>query len=454
MNIRELSNNEEIITYLSSNQCEYVKVGIADTDGVLRGKYMNVQKFIKSLVDGFGFCDVIFGWDSADDIYTGWNTGYSDAKVRIVPTSGRMSPFEPNTPFFLCELEAAEMCPRGTLKRVLSRYAEKGLTAKTSLEYEFFLFKESPQTIRDKNYQNLIPFTPGMFGYSILRSTVESDLYQEILSMCSMMDFELEGLHTETGPGVIEAAISYDEALKSADKAILFKTFLKVLAQKNNLLANFMAKWSENYPGQSGHIHCSLWNNSEPLFKSNTKEEFSEDLLFFIGGLQKYMKEFCVMLAPTINSYQRFIPGAWAPNSLTWGIENRTTGFRVIPGNPESQRIENRLPGADSNPYLALAATLGAGLLGIEEKIKPSLPIKGSAYREKLDQQSLTPQNLKEAISLFKSSEAAQKLFGNIFVNHYSANREWEYKQFKKSKKPFRKEQISNWELNRYFEII
>ena len=220
-----------------------------------------------------------------------------------------------------------------------------------------------------------------MFGYSVLRSSVHSDLYHQLLDMCMSMDMSLEGLHTETGPGVVEAAIVVDEALASADKASLFKTFTKVIAQRNNLMANFMAKWSELYPGQSGHIHISLLDlDEQPVFASKEVNDIPDQMLFFIGGLQKYMRELSVMYAPTVNSYNRLCPGAWAPINMTWGLENRTTAFRAIQGGPSNQRIENRLGGADANPYLALAATLGAGLLGIEEKINPNKPIKGGAY--------------------------------------------------------------------------
>ena len=176
------------------------------------------------------------------------------------------------------------------------------------------------------------------------------------------MDMPLEGLHTETGPGVLEAAIMVDESLNAADKATLFKTFSKVLFQKNDLVANFMAKWSENYPGQSGHIHLSLQDlDGQSLFGSKDGK-LPKTLQYFVGGLQTYMREFSVMYAPTVNSYKRLCPGAWAPINMTWGTENRTTAFRVITGDSNSQRVENRLSGADNNPYLALAATLGAGI--------------------------------------------------------------------------------------------
>ena len=170
-----------------------------------------------------------------------------------------------------------------------------------------------------------------MFGYSILRNSVHSNFYHEILDMCSSMNMSLEGLHEETGPGVLEAAILVDECLESADKAVLFKTFMKVLAQRRDLMATFMAKWSENYPGQSGHIHCSLIDlQQKPMFSKNNTDGMSQVMLYFLGGLQEYMREFTVLLAPTVNSYKRLCPGAWAPINMTWGKENRTTGFRAV----------------------------------------------------------------------------------------------------------------------------
>ena len=329
-----------------------------------------------------------------------------------------------------------------------------GLKAKSAFEYEFFLFDETPKSIRDKDFKNLENFTPGMFGYSILRSSVHSELYQEILSMCLSMDMHLEGLHTETGPGVIEAAITVDDALLSADKAILFKTFMKVLAQRNNLMANFMAKWSESYPGQSGHIHASLqYLNGESAF-TGSQGEITETMTYFLGGLQRYMREFSSLIAPTVNSYKRLCPGAWAPINMTWGEENRTTGLRLIRGGPSSQRIENRLPGADSNPYLALAATLGAGCLGIEQKIQPTEETIGTAYSLKVPKELEVPRNLEESSELFRMSESARSLFGDAFVNHFSNTRKWEHDQFLKNSSAMKTDKISQWELARYFEII
>ena len=456
MELREINTPEDLKETLTQLGTQYVKVAVTDIDGVLRGKYIHVDKFLKASNEGFGFCDVIFGWDSEDELYefntadssdlfTGWHTGFPDLKAKIVLDSGRNVPFEENTPFFLSELESADVCPRGILKKILSRLEGHGLKAKSAFEYEFFLFNETPESIRDKDFKNLDNFTPGMFGYSILRSSVHSDL---------SMDMHLEGLHTETGPGVIEAAIAVDDALLSADKAILFKTFMKVLAQRNNLMANFMAKWSEKYPGQSGHIHASLQHlNGESAF-TGSQGEISETMTYFLGGLQRYMREFSSLIAPTVNSYKRLCPGAWAPINMTWGEENRTTGLRVIKGGPSSQRIENRLPGADSNPYLALAATLGAGCLGIEQKILPTEETIGTAYSLKVPKELEVPRNLKESSELFKKSESARSLFGDAFVNHFSNTRKWEHDQFLKNSSSMKTDKISQWELARYFEII
>ena len=464
MNIRKLKSANDVKKYLKASKTNYVKVAVTDIDGILRGKYMHIDKFIKSTEKGFGFCDVIFGWDSNDELYdtkgipekqlfTGWHSGFPDVNTSIIPGSARDLPFEENTPLFLAELTDAEVCPRGLLKKVLNLMEKDKIFSRSAFEYEFFLFSENSHSIREKEFKKLNNFTPGMFGYSVLRNSVESDLYNELLQFCISMDMPLEGLHTETGPGVLEAAILVDESLNSADKATLFKTFSKVMFQKKGLIANFMAKWSANYPGQSGHIHLSLQDEKGKSIFASSKDELPKSLLYFIGGLQTYMREFSVMIAPTVNSYKRLCPGAWAPINMTWGIENRTCAFRVIKGDSNSQRIENRLPGADSNPYLALAATLGAGYLGIKEKIEPTEAIKGGAYDINVEKKYQVPENLGEAAKLFKNSDAAKKIFGNMFVNHFANTRFWEHQEYLKSRTLF-DSSISNWELERYFEII
>jgi glutamine synthetase len=452
--VRSAADAREIV---EQRQLNHVKVGVFDVDGVMRGKYMSRDKFFYALDTGFGFCDVVLGWDSNDQLYenpgvdyTGWHTGYPDAPVRILPETCRELPYEAGMLLFLAEFagEAEAICPRGLLRRVVARAEGLGLHSRAAFEYEFFLFNETPHSIRDKGYRNLQPATPGFFGYSTLRNSVHAEWYQELLGLCEEMDFPLEGLHTETGPGVLEAAITVDDALRAADKAALFKTFVKVWAQRNDMLATFMARWSSDYPGQSGHIHMSLYDEQgvSRFFDEGASQGMSETQRHFVAGQQRLMPELLVMLAQTVNSYSRLVPGFWAPTDATWGVENRTTALRVVPGGARSQRVEHRLASADANPYIALAAALGSGLYGIENKLEPAPRVEGNAYEQQHPLDQALPGSLVEAGRRLRGSTVARDLFGDAFVDHFVTTREWEQREFDKH--------ITDWELQRYFEII
>lgn len=456
MNPRDVKTIQDARNIVEQRGLSHVKVGLFDNDGVMRGKYMSREKFFSSLEKGFAFCDVVLGWDVKDQLYdnvdyTGWHTGYPDAPVRILPDSCRDIPFEDGMLLFLAEFadRAESICPRATLRRVVEKARDMGFVPYSALEYEFFLFEETPHSIREKGFRDLRPLSPGWFGYSMIRNSVHAELYHQMIELSEGMDFPLEGIHTETGPGVIEAAIAVDRSLPSADKAALFKTFVKVLAQRNGLMATFMAKWSADYPGQSGHIHISLrerdgdrsafYDPDQPWNMSRTQRQF-------IAGQQRLMPEFLSMLAPTVNAYTRLIPGFWAPTDATWGVENRTAALRVIPGTDRSQRVEYRLGSADANPYLALAAALGAGLYGIEQGWEPEPMIEGNAYDRQHPDHLALPATLWESAQRLKASEAARRLFGDAFVEHFAASREWEEREYRRH--------VSDWELERYFEII
>ena len=224
---------------------------------------------------------------------------------------------------------------------------------------------------------------------------------------------------------------------------------MKVLAQRNSMMATFMAKWSPNYPGQSGHIHVSLRQKDggkSAFYDPSNTHSMSQIQRNFLAGQQKLMPEFLAMFSPTVNSYTRLIPGFWAPTDATWGVENRTTALRVIPGNDKSQRIEYRLGSADANPFLALAAALGSGLYGIEHEMEPDIEIKGNSYEQHHKEEQALPRTLWDAAQRLKASPAAHALFGQEFVDHFSATREWEEREFRRH--------ITDWELDRYFEII
>ncbi|HXZ09227.1 MAG TPA: glutamine synthetase [Paraburkholderia sp.] len=457
---RAIKTVEDAIALVEASRLSHIKVGVSDIDGVLRGKYLRKDKFLCALRAGFAFCNVVLGWDSNDQMYdnaryTGWHTAYPDALVRIVPESCRRLPLEQSNGedmlFFLAEFadDAAAICPRGVLQRILKRAGDMGFEALAALEYEFFMFEETPHSVRDKHYRDLKNWTPGNFGYSVLRSTVEGDFYRQLIEMCEQMDMPIEGLHTETGPGVLEAALAVDGAADMADKAILFKTFTKALAQKNGLMATFMAKWSHDHPGQSGHIHVSLRDarTGQSVFYDESRPyNMSARQASFMAGVQRYLPEFMSMFAQTVNSYSRLVPGYWAPLDATWGVENRTTALRLIPGSDKSQRVEVRIGSADANPYIALAATLGAGLYGIEQGLEPSPIVQGNAYTQEFPARLKLPCTLWDAAQRLRDSEAARTLFGEAFVEHFAATREWEERQFRRH--------VTDWELARYFEII
>ena len=452
-NIKTIEDSKKLI---QARKIDYVKVGIFDIDGIFRGKYMQVEKFLSALENGFEFCDVVLGWDSNDKLYesdvtiTGWHTGYSDAPVRIVPESCRELPLEKNTLLFVGEFKgkAEQVCPRGLLKRMVKKAAGMGFAAKMACEFEFFIFNETADTIREKGYQNLKSISPGFFGYSMLRNSEFHEFYEEMLELCKTMDFPLEGLHTETGAGVLEAAICYDDILTAADQGALFKTYIKVLAKKWNWMATFMAKWSLDWPGQSGHLHLSLQDlDGNPVFHTpDNQHNMSDTMRYFIGGQQALMPELLSMVSPSINAFSRLIPGFWAPTDASWGIDNRTCALRAIPGSKKSQRVEYRVTAADINPYIAGAAALGSGLWGIENKIEPDAPIKGNAYDKIFPEERKFPGTLEEAAQRLKNSETARQLFGDGFVDHYAATRIHESNEFKRH--------ITDWELKRYFEII
>jgi len=452
---------EQKLKDLEAEGVDKIKIALTDIDGVLRGKYISLKKFKSVVKSTGGFCDCVLGWDCEDQLYdnatyTGWHTAFPDALFKIDLSTERRLPEEADVPFFLGEFvhqneELHPICPRSLLHRVLNRAESMGFGARYSFEYEFFVFKETPHSVREKNYQNLTPLSPGMFGYSVLRNVWLSELFNEFIDYFKKLDIDIEGLHCETGPGVWEAAIEHDIGIVPADKANLFKTLSKTFFQKREMIATFMAKWSMDYPGQSGHMHQSLYdlNTGISVFHDETQTHgMSELMRYYIAGVVKYLKSFLVMSAPTINSYTRLTKGAWAPTSATWGVDNRTTALRAIPGGAGSQRMEFRVGAADGNPYLVAAAVIGAGLKGIEEQLTLGDPITGNAYeiQEGLEEELQFPTNLRDATRFFDQSEAARDLFGDEFVDHYVSSRDWEVREYEKF--------VTSWQLQRYFEII
>lgn len=449
---------EEILQYVKEHPGQKVKVAIVDIDGVLRGKLMHRDKFLSIVNDHFGFCDVVFGWDSADVAYdnvklTGWHTGYPDAKARVALESFRKIPWEEDIPFFLADFsnpdgEDLSACPRSLLKQIRQQAIDMGYQAKFSQEFEWFNFQDTPENLDYKSFKEFFPLTPGMFGYSILRSSYKGYFFHSLFDKLCQFDIPIEGLHTETGPGVYEAAILYDDILVSADRAALFKTATKEIGYLHGVVASFMAKFRQDLPGCSGHVHQSLWDSKGKtnLFHDDKDElAMSQLMRHYVAGQLHCLPHILPMYAPTINSYKRLVEGAWAPTTLTWGRDNRTTALRVLTGGAKSARLETRVPGSDVNPYLAMSACLASGLYGIKHKLALKQPMTvGNGYADLSN--GILPRNLSEATEAMRGSKVARQLFGNDFVEHFVATREWEWREYSKA--------ISDWEYKRYFEII
>jgi glutamine synthetase len=448
-----------IITRLREGKSSKVKVAIVDVDGIMRGKYMHRDKFISAIENGFGFCSVVFGWDMADSAYdndialTGWHTGYGDLEATIDLNTFRNIPWEEDTPFFLADFSGGdkppiEICPRSLLKQTISEAKALGFAPMFSQEFEWFNFRETASTIHEKDFQNLQPLTPGMFGYSLLRIAENSDFFQDLFDLMEGFGVPLEGLHTETGPGVTEAAIQFSDILESADRAALFKAAVKEIAGKHGIIASFMAKQTSRLPGCSGHIHQSLWDvgkKTNLFYDAKSKDGMSDVMKSFLAGQLYCLPDILPLMAPTINSYKRLVEGAWAPTTLTWGHDNRTTALRILTTGKKSTRIEHRVVGSDVNPYLAMTACLASGLYGIKHKLKLEVPpTKGNGYKDLKN--GVLPPNLLAASNKMKSSKIAQELFGSAFVDHFAKTREWEWKRFSA--------EVTDWETKRYFEII
>lgn len=450
---------QAILEEIRKSDQRKVKVAIVDMDGILRGKYLNKEKFLSAAEgSGFGFCNVVFGWDSSDVCYdnvdyTGWHSGYPDALAKIDLSTFRKVPWDNQVPFFLGEFEDGNgkplgICPRQLLKKTVARAERAGFQAFSGMEFEWFNFRETPQSLAEKKYTSPEPLTPGMFGYSVLRLNENQPYFNALMDELGAFGIPIEGLHTETGPGVFEAAILFSNALECADRAVLFKSGAKEIGRRFGIMPSFMAKWNQKLPGCSGHTHLSLWDSSGKknlFYDEKDPMKMSSVFKSYVAGLLKCLPEILPFFAPTVNSYKRLVDGYWAPTKPTWGVDNRTVALRVIPGSSKSTRLEVRVPGSDVNPYLAVSAALAAGLHGVEKNLPlTDAPVKGSAYVD--SPVPRLPRNLYDATMKLSESKIAREILGEEFVEHFVKTRIWEWRQFQDS--------VTDWELQRYFEIV
>ncbi|KAI0256654.1 glutamine synthetase/guanido kinase [Lactifluus subvellereus] len=458
-----------------------VKVAGFDVDGVLRGKVMSKEKFLSAASsDGFGFCSVIFGWDLHDTVYSkellisNSANGYRDLTATIDLSTLRRIPWESNVPFFLVSFLDPEtkspisVCPRGVLKGVMEKAEQRGWECLAGVEFEYFNFKETPHSLAEKKFHDLQPLTPGMHGYSLLRTQLNNDYFNDIFTYADAFEIPLEGHHTETGPGVFETALAYTTALRMADNALLFKYLVKSLGMKYGITPSFMAKPWGNLPGCSGHIHVSLRDrNGNNAFAVKPEElqggregaaydelkYISQTAEYFLSGVLDGLTDVMPTLVPTINGYKRLVGGEafWAPNAVTYGYDSRIASVRVIsPPSvpPAATRFEIRVTGADVNPFFALSAIFGLGMRGIEKKlVLPVPPVSHfSLDDKKAGKIPMLPQSLEAATErMVRPGSIAREVFGDEFVDHFGGTREHEIKLWN--------ETVTAWEVERYLEL-
>ncbi|KAF2130873.1 glutamine synthetase [Dothidotthia symphoricarpi CBS 119687] len=464
-----------------------VKVAGVDVDGLLRGKLMAKKKFLSVAKAGFGFCSVIFGWDMHDQTYfrelgiSNKENGYRDLIAVPDLSSFRRIPWENDVPFFLISFhdpdtnETLSACPRSLLRRTVDKLAEKGYGAMAGAEYEFYQFR-APQNhdgterntsstaafLRDNAVTSLPSLTEGMFGYSITRPVHNQDYYYGIFDACLKFNCGIEGWHTESGPGVFEAALEFGEIAQMADKASLFKLVVKSLGSKHGITPCFMAKPRQGLPGNSGHMHVSIVDkDSTNLFAraEEDKDAAYPDIRFlsdmgrhFLAGLIDGLPDIMPILAPNVNSYKRLVENFWAPVTVSWGLEHRAASIRLIApptASAKATRFEVRVPGADTNPHFVLAAILALGWRGVEKKMEIAIPPlgKGEDVGGTADKGQRLAKSLKEATERFMRKESvAREVFGDEFVDHFGGTREHEVRLWD--------EAVTDWEVRRYIEAV
>jgi glutamine synthetase len=452
----EVATLEDAERVLKETDAEFVTVGIVDTQGMLRGKYVSRRKFASALRDGMGVPAVTLGLDfhdvmAANATVGGPDTGYFDALVRVIPESCRVIPWEPQGRNLFFQLEyvddTAAVCTRNVLHRVLARAHALGIAPVTGLEYEFTLFRETSDSVVAKGHRDLQVATPHSTYYVLQRQSAWAEFYGAIMDACRSLGVSLDSMHEEMGPGFMEATIAYGAPLRVADDAVVFKSYAKAVAHRRDLLLSFMARWSNEADGQSGHLHLSLRDlDDKPLLHdADGPSGLSTTMLHMLGGLQQLMPELLLMLAPNVNSFKRLVPGIFAPIASFWGVENRSCALRAIPGGPGGTRVECRTPGADANPYLVTAALVGAALYGVEHEIQPELPLQRDAYATEVPEHLAFPASFRDGIDRYRASTVARELFGDRFVDHFADTREWQEREFRAL--------VTDRELERFFEL-
>lgn len=449
---------ETLRQQVEAGEIDTVLTVFPDMYGRLIGKRITGHFFLDHVVGhGMHTCDYLLACDMEMDPvpgyqFTSWEKGYGDFRAEPDWHTLRRAAWLPKTALVMCDLysepagEPIEVAPRRILARQIERARAAGYEPMGGSELELFVFKETFESAREKHYHHLNTFGWYIEDYHILQGTKEEELIGTIRNMMDASGVPVEFSKGEWGPGQHEINLRYAGFMEMADRHAVYKHAAKEIAYQQDLAVTFMAKWNEELAGSSTHLHVSLWDldGEQNLFPGDAQigpVHGSDIFRWFLGGWMSHAQEFAVFYAPYVNSYKRYQAESFAPTGIAWSYDNRTAGFRVV-GHDSSLRIECRIPGADANPYLAFAATLAAGLHGIENQIEPPGVFEGDVY-EAPDLPQV-PGNLRDATSHFERSVLAREVFGDDVVEHYLHFFRTEQRKFD--------EVVTCWERERFFE--
>ena len=438
-----------------AGEIDTVLVVFPDMQGRLMGKRMVATFFLDQVArGGMHACAYLLTVDVDMTPLPGyrmasWATGYQDFHAVCDPATLRRIPWLEKTALVLCDVEddhhhAVEESPRRILQRQVERAAARGWRMLVASELEFVLFKDSYETARKKGYQGLEPAGWYAEDYHILQTTKEEFIHREIRNGMAGAGIVVECSKGEWSPGQQEINLRYGEPVPTADDHVIYKNGAKEIAHQKGVSLTFMAKWDMNQAGSSFHLHSSLWDDAgRNAFHDESTPHGGPLFRHWVAGQMALARELAYFYAPYVNSYKRYQAGTFAPTRIAWAWDNRTTGFRVC-GEGQSLRIENRIPGADANPYLAFAATIAAGLYGIERKLEPPPLYRGNAYEDPALPR--VPGALRDAIAALEQSAVAREAFGAAVVEHYLHTARLELEAYDKV--------VTTWELERNFERI
>lgn len=440
--------------YLSDPSSRFATVAMTDTNGLLRGQMVSAGALKGIARHGMGMAPAQLSLDPTDVLLpipgvTDETGDFHDARLRLDPATTRRLPWSRAGHDLLVLSQftgaAAALCPRAILGGVLGRAAAAGFHPTYGMELEYTLFDETAESARAKGYRDLRPATPHASHDLILYQVVQTEWYEALVALCDSLRIDLVKLQEEIGPGFMEACIGAGQGIEPADQMVLLKNFLRALALRQGKSVTFMPRWSQTSDSQSIHLHMSLKDAAgAPLFwDGSAPHGISRTFRHFLGGLQAHLGDLSLIFLPTVNSYRRFAPGTFAPPGLTWGYENRTTCLRVVGHDAASLRVENRLAGADCNPYLITAATLAAGVVGILDGLEPDPEITGSGYAQPATRDFARA--MPEAIDRLRGSAFARDWLGAPFVEAFSSTRQAQFDEFRRK--------VPDVELERFFDL-